>query len=210
VALAALAFAAVASAGGRSYTVHMTRDGQAAARAALLTTSDLGSGWTGGARKPDLFTNLRCSNYHPKLSDLVIVGAASVRYRQPGLEVSSDSQVFRSERMVQKDWRRTAEAPHFVSCLRAAARKAANGRKSRFVAFRKLPVPAIGTNTAAFRTIFDVSTKQGKVRLAVDIIGFTRGTTELTLTTTMALASVPTLAANEIVLARTLLTRVRV
>jgi hypothetical protein len=44
---------------------------------------------------------------------------------------------------------------------------------------------------------------------AIDIIGFTQGRTELTLTTTMALASAATVAQNELVLAKSLVSRVR-
>jgi len=205
----ALVSTAAATAGRNSYAVRMTAEGQAAARAALLTKADLGAGWEGGPTKPHLGSGLSCRHFHPKLSDLVIIGAASVQYHQPGLQMRSDSQVFRTEKMVRADWRRTAQGPRFVSCLRAAARRSATSGKSRFVSFRKLRVPVIGTQTVAFRTIFDVRSPQGTIRLAVDIIGFTQGRTELTLTTTMALASAPTLAQNELVLAKTLVSRVR-
>ncbi len=153
---AALVFTAAASAGRDAYTVRMTAEGQAAARAALLTKADLGPGWEGGPRKPQLSSGLSCPHFHPKFADLVIVGAAAVQYHQPGLQMRSDSQVFRTEKMVRTDWRRTAQGPRFLSCLRAVAKRAATSGKSRFVSFRKLRVPVIGTNTIAFRTIFDV------------------------------------------------------
>jgi hypothetical protein len=207
--VAALVCTAAAAAGGDAYTVRMTPDGQAAARAALLTKGDLGGGWEGGPSKPQLSTGLHCRTYHPKLSDLVIVGAASAQYRQPGLLMHSDVQVFRTERMVALDWRRTAAATRFLACLRATAKKSATAAKLRFVSFRKLRVPAIGTETTAYRTIFDAQAPQGAIRMAVDIIAFTHGRTELMLVTTMALASAPTLVENEIVLARTLAGRVR-
>lgn len=208
--LAALVSATAATAGGDAYTVRMTPDGQVAARAALLTQADLGGGWEGGPSKPQLSTGLHCRTYHPRLSDLVIVGAASAQYRQPGLQMHSDVQVFRTEKMVALDWRRTAAATRFLACLRATAKNAATTSRLRFVSFRPLRVPAIGTRTAAYRTIFDARAPEGTIRLAVDIIAFTHGTTELMLTTTMALASAPTLVQNEIVLARTLAARVRV
>ena len=206
---AALVFTAAATAGRNAYTVRMTAEGQAAARAALLTKADLGPGWEGGQRKPQLSAGLSCPHFHPKFSDLVIVGAASVQYHQPGLQMRSDSQVFRTEKMVSTDWRRTAQRPRFLRCLRAVAKRSATSGKSRFVSFRKLRVPVIGTRAVAFRTIFDVRSPQGTIRLAVDIIGFTQGRTELTLTTTMALASAATLAQNELVLAKSLVSRVR-
>jgi hypothetical protein len=208
--LAALVCTTAATAGGDNYTVRMTPEGQAAARAAVLTKSDLGGGWDGGSSKPQLSTGLHCRTYHPRLSDLVIVGAASAQYRQPGLQMHSDVQVFRTEQMVARDWRRTAAASRFMACVRATAKKAAASARLRFVSFRPLRVPAIGTRTTAYRTIFDAQAPQGTIRLAVDIIAFTHGRTESMLTTTMALASAPTLVQNEIVLARTLASRVRV
>jgi hypothetical protein len=50
---------------------------QAAARSAVVVRSDLGStGWTGGAKKPDLSPPKPCPNWDPKQSDLVLTGAA--------------------------------------------------------------------------------------------------------------------------------------
>jgi hypothetical protein len=210
-AIAACASTATASAGGEHYTVHRTAADDAAARAVVLTKADLGNpgDWTGGARKPNLSGDLGCANYHPKISDLVIVGAAAVRYAQPGIVMSNDAQVFRTPTMVEHDWQRGPAAPKFAACLRGAARRAANEGTSRFVSFRRLSLPAIGTHAIGYRTTFDAKTAQGTIRLVVDIIAVTRGRTEISLTTTMPLASVPTLFPNELVLAQTVVGRVR-
>ena len=177
----------------------------------LLSKADLGNpgDWTGGARKPNLSGELGCANYHPKVSDLVIVGAAAVRYAQPGIVMTNDAQVFRTPAMVEHDWQRGPAAPKFAPCLRGAARRAADEGTSRFVSFRRLSLPAIGTHAIGYRTTFDAKTAQGTIRLVVDIIAVTRGRSEVSLTTTMPLASVPTLFPNELVLAQTIVGRVR-
>jgi hypothetical protein len=210
-AIAACAATATASAGGERYTVHRTAADDAAARAVLLSKADLGNpgDWTGGARKPNLSGELGCANYHPKVSDLVIVGAAAVRYAQPGIVMTNDAQVFRTPAMVEHDWQRGPVAPKFAPCLRGAARRAADEGTSRFVSFRRLSLPAIGTHAIGYRTTFDAKTAQGTIRLVVDIIAVTRGRSEVSLTTTMPLASVPTLFPNELVLAQTIVGRVR-
>ena len=77
------------------------------------------------------------------------------------------------------------------------------------MSFRKLSLPAIGTHATGYRTTFDVKTARGTIRLVVDIVAVTRGRTEISLTTTMPLASVPTLFPNELVLAQTIVGRVR-
>lgn len=207
--MAALLAAATATAAGNDYKVHTTKDGQLAARAVVLTMLDLGSGWKGGPVKPDLSGDIHCANYHPKSSDLVRTGAAAAKFTQPGMEIRSDSQVLGSARMVRLDWQRSVGSPNYLSCARATIEKATKG-KTRIVSVRAIPIPRIGDASAAFRTIFDVKTKNGAVvRVAVDIVAVTQGATEIALTSTLALASVPTLFANELVLAKTLAGRAR-
>ena len=131
-----------------------------------------------------------------------------MRYAQPGIVMTNDAQVFRTPAMVRRLAARAA-APKFAPCLRGAARRAADEGTSRFVSFRKLSLPAIGTHATGYRTTFDAKSAQGTIRLVVDIIAVTRGRTEVSLTTTMPLASVPTLFPNELVLAQTIVARVR-
>src|ERR671934_2424433 len=64
---------------------------QAAARAALLRRSDLGTGWNGGPAKPDRLPTGGCAGHAPKLSDLVQNrgGAAHFPHSRP-LHLPSD------------------------------------------------------------------------------------------------------------------------
>jgi hypothetical protein len=209
-AIAALLSAATATAGRDSYKVRMTAEGQAAARAVMPSKADIGapSDWKGGATKPDISNDLKCANYRPKVSDLVVTGAAAVTYKQPGLVISVQAAVLASERMARLDWKRSIGARHYVDCSRAKIRKSMTGKQT-FVSLRRLAIPQLGTVSSAYRTLVDVKTKIGKVRMAIDVLIFGRGRTEMAVITTMPLASVPTLAPNELVLAKTLVGRVR-
>src|SRR5262245_6784630 len=75
--------AAALAAGGEKYQVRLNARDQAAARAVVLRRSDLGrssTAWVGGPQKPDLSPLPPCANFHPKVSDLVITGAAESRF----------------------------------------------------------------------------------------------------------------------------------
>ena len=189
--------------------MRLTPDGQAAARASLLTLSDVGPGWSGGPAKVSAFNASVCANYHPKYSDLVVTGQAAASFSQPGALVRIESHVLASARMVSLDWQRSVSSKNYLACERKAQAKSST-KKERFVSLRKLAFPRVGDNSAAFRLTTDVKTKSGRARAVYDIVLVARGETELTLMTVMPLASVPTLFPNEIVLARTLASRIRV
>ena len=103
---------------------------QAAARAAVLGRSELGPGWSGGRRKPDLSPAPNCPNYHAKQSDLVLTGAAESEFRRDGFDVDSEVQVLRTAGMVTLDWRRSVITPGAFPCLRRLVAKA-RGRAPR-------------------------------------------------------------------------------
>jgi hypothetical protein len=114
-----LACSATAAAGGDVYTVKMTIADQVAARAALLRQADVGDPalWESAPEAPDVSTALRCPDFHPKVSGVVVSGAAGVRYRQPGLVMHSFSEVFRTRSMVELNWRRSAGSRQYVGCV---------------------------------------------------------------------------------------------
>jgi hypothetical protein len=209
-AIAALVSVSTATAGRDSYKVRMTAEGQAAARAVMPSKADIGapSDWKGGPTRPDVSNGLKCANYHPKVSDLVVTGAAAVTYKQPGLVISVQAAVLASGKMARLDWKRSVGARHYADCSRAKIRKSMTAKQT-FVSLRRLAIPHLATVSSAYRTLVDVKTKIGKVRMAIDVLIIGRGRTEMAMITTMPLASVPTLAPNELVLAKTLAGRIR-
>lgn len=188
--------------------IHLTAAGQKAARAAVITRADIGSatGWTTKVRKPDLSGDTGCSNFKPKQSDLVLNGAAEVEWSRPGLDFDSEAQVLQTPAMVRLDWQRTVLASQVLPCLRANFQKQASSNE-KLVSVTRLAFPAITSYTRAYRVLLDYTENSQTVRLFVDIVLVGKGHTELTLTTTAALAAAPAVKAAEIRLARLLAAR---
>jgi hypothetical protein len=181
---------------------------QAAARASVLRRGDLGSGWAGGATKPDLSSSLSCPGYKPKQSDLVLTGAAEADFRHTGIQIQSIAQVLKTRSMVARDWKRTVVDPRAIACVRHMLTK---GMKSneRLVSFRKLAFPRLATYTVAYRALVAVSTQGRRVLVAVDEVLFGRSRTELTLSVAAPAAARGGLTQVDVRLARTLLARAR-
>ncbi len=115
--IAALALAGAAAADREQ--VHLTKAGQRAARAAVLRRGDLGSGtWTGTKKTPVLNPSIGCPGFHPKQSDLVVIGAAEMEWKSTAAQFDSSAQVLRTPKMVQLDWKRTVRVPQVLPCLR--------------------------------------------------------------------------------------------
>jgi hypothetical protein len=86
--------------------------------------------------------------------------------------------------------------------------KKQSSAKARFVSFRRLQLPQVAPYSAGYRYVADITTTSGKIRMAVDILVFGRGRTEITLSTTMPVTSVSALFPNEIVWAKALARRI--
>jgi hypothetical protein len=198
------------AADGNKQKIRFNAADQAAARVAVLRKSDLGSGtgWTGGARKPDLSATESCPNYNPKQSDLVLTGAAETRFALGTLVFDSEAQVLETARMVRLDWRRSVLAPGVLSCLRSTMSKSTPAGTT-VLSIQKLGFPHIAQYTAAFRLVIDVRSSGGTARLLVDVVLVGRGRTEIILTTSAPFAARVSVKAAEIRLARILVGRVR-
>lgn len=208
-ALSAAGTAEPASAPPSKEQVRFTAADQAAARAAVLRLTDLGSsGWQGGRLKPDVGSGLTCRGYSPKQSDLVLTGAAETAWHRPGLQVRSVAQVLKTRAMVARDWSRTVTDPRAVACLRGAVTKGLTSSE-RLVSFRRLPFPRLATFATAYRAIVEVSAGGASARVLVDLVLVGRSRTELTLLLAAPAAAGASIAAADVRLARRLLTRVR-
>jgi hypothetical protein len=208
VTVVALVAAGVALAGDPSKeTIARTAAGNAQAKAEVVRKADVGSGWKGGFRKPDL-SSLPCTTYHPKQSDLVLIGAAESRFSRPALEVDSEAQVLRAAAMVRRDWQRTILAPQVMPCLRQGFTKAL-GAHAKLVSFRQVAFPHIASLTRAFRLVANVATQFGPVPLEIDFVAMGSGRNELTLTLSGPTVARSTLHATEVRLARLLAGRAR-
>jgi len=204
--VSAVAAGAAFAATGEKEQVHLTKADQAAAKRAVASRSDLGSGnWTGGFSKPDLSQSAGCANFHPKQHDLVITGAAETDWSDQGLQLDTQAQILKSRAMVAADWRRTILAPGAVSCLRSRLLKKLG--TVTFVSFRRVIFAPVATNAEAFLMLVDVKTNTGKVRVAVEFVAIAHGRTELTIVSVVNNAVQKVVAQIDAQIARALVAR---
>jgi hypothetical protein len=206
----AIAGSALAATGDREQHRFTAAD-QAAARSAVLVRSDLGkTGWTGGAKKPDLSPPVPCANWNPKQSDLVLTGAAETDWKHAGLEIDTEAQVLQTAEMVKLDWQRTVTDPHAIPCLESELKKSLSGAASaKFVSFKRLSFPHIGTFSRAYLTTIDVTSSGKTVPVVIEVVLVGSKRTELTMTSTTAKALQSVVAPENIRLARKLVARAK-
>jgi hypothetical protein len=203
-----LVFAGVAGAAGSDREqVHLTAAGQAAAKAAVTRAADLGSGWTGGAVKPQLAPAVS-SSFDPKQSDLVEIGAARTAFKRPGTEVDTEAQVLKTSTMVRLDWQRTVLPAKVVPCLRESLARQLAGQGT-LVSVTRSAFAKVAPLANVFRALIDIPTANGPVRIFTDIVVVGQGQTELTVTWAAPYAAAAAVRAAEVHLLRTLVARVR-
>jgi hypothetical protein len=184
-----------------------TAAGQAKAKAEVLRKTDLGAGWRGGLRKPDVSSTLPCS-YKPKQDDLVLIGAAESDWREQALEIDSEAQVLRTADMVRRDWRRTILAPQVVPCLRHGFKKSL-GATGKLVSFGRTPFPRVAKLTQGFRAVIEVQSGSSSVPVEIDVLALGAGRNEITLTLTGLVEVRKDLQRAELRLAQRLVARMR-
>jgi hypothetical protein len=184
-----------------------TAAGQAKARAEVVRQTDLGRGWIGGPKKPDVSSAMPCS-YQPKQSDLTLIGAAETVWHAQGFVVDSEAQVLRTAGMVALDWQRTVLAPQVVPCLRDGFQKSV-GTSGTLVSFRRVAFAHVARYTRAFRAVIDVKTSTSSVPVELDFLALGGGRNEITLTLTGPAATEAVLRGAELRLARILAGRMR-
>jgi len=187
--------------------VRLNAADQAAARAAVLRRGDLGSGWTGGARKAPPPSTVICPGYQPKQSDLVRTGAAEARFQHTGLVLQTDAQVLKTRTMVARDWQRSVADPRSVTCLRHMLSKQLPSNE-RLVSFGRRAFPRLAKYSAAYRMLVRVHAQGQTVLVVVDLVTVGRSRTELTLTMSAPATARKALPAAEAQVARALLARV--
>jgi hypothetical protein len=174
--VAAIAAAAIALAD--NYQYRLTPAGQAAAAKVVLDPSLLPKGWKGGPVKPDLSPNpLRCPDYAPKQSDLVVNGAKESDFTFRTHEIDSYATVFQSPAMVETDVRRGGNINAFFGCIRKVWPTLSKGTK--LLSVTRLALPKVTAHSLAYRVVFeDTASKQ---RIAIDSLNIAHGRYELEL-----------------------------
>jgi len=191
-----------------NYRYRFASADQAAARSAVLLRSDLPmlKRWKGGAVKPDETPQTAtdgCNGYLPKESDLVVTGDSETKYSLNGAMIETQATVFRSKGMVETDWKRQPKASEWPKCLRD--QWAASGPKgATLVSARILSLPRVGTHQLALEVVFSVTPGVGKqpVRVVSDVVGFSRGRTEIMVGASSLVVSPADIAVTKAISAR--------
>ena len=209
-AAAVAAGSALAATGDREQHEFNAAD-QAAAKSAVIVRADLGStGWTGGAKKPDLSPPVPCANWNPKQSDLVLTGVAETDWKHAPIEIDTEAQVLQTAAMVKLDWQRTVADPHAIPCLESQLKKSlAAAKTTKFVSFKRISFPHIGTYSRAYVTTVDVTSNGTIMPVVIENVVVGSKRTEITMTSTTLKTLQPALAAEDIRLARMLVARAK-
>jgi len=196
VAVALIALAVCAAAAAKNYPTKISATDQARARAAVLRLGELpGSGWSGGQVTADL-SLFECPGYHPKVSDLLVTGAAESSFQRSGGLFSSEAVVFRNATMARLDEQRGRNGEK--GCLRRTLADQAAKNGSTLVSFAALPFPRVAPTTQAYRGILSI---QGQ-RVAFDVVSMRHGRVEMLLGGVAPFAAAGELRKAEIRLAR--------
>jgi hypothetical protein len=177
---------------------------QAAAKAVTLKAADLGPGWKGGPKKPDLSQDDKCVT---KVSDLVITGAASSKFQGPGVSITTESEILQSPSMVAADWQRSVGNAGVMACIRSELMKSDEAGVT-MVSFKRVAFPKLAPYAARFRTVLDYDQSGSPVRAVIDMVVIGKGRTEITLILTTRYADRAQADIAEQALAKLLLRRV--
>ncbi len=154
----------------------------ALAKRTTLRASDLAQGWT--RRKPEKPSSElpTCPGVDMDFSVFTITGTATSKFERGGTGIDSQVEVFKSRSDAARDFRKATTAP-VVRCisrwLREEIAKEVPG--ARVVSARLLSRPRIGQQAILYRVVMEVTTPNGPVRAYVDLLGFQRGRTHVTL-----------------------------
>lgn len=174
--------------GGDSYQLRYNSTDQAAARAATLRRSDLQqssrwNGWRRGATKVTLAPTT-CPTLRPRVSDLVITGAADAWWEQgPGFpdgpSLDNRSRVFATARMANLDVRRSWP-PTALRCLREQLGQslstspcspgASCTEAERLVSSERIALPHVAPVTLAFRFVVQYKLLEGRTRVGTVLV----------------------------------------
>jgi hypothetical protein len=177
---------------------------QAAAKAVMVRAADLGSGWQGGAKKPDLTPDDTCTF---KRSDLVLTGAAKSAFKTTGAMITSESNVLQLPAMVAAEWNRSFASAPYMACIRRGFADAEEATM-RPVSFKQLTFPKLTRFVARYRMVADYGAAPNSVRMMVDIILLGRGRTEIGLIVSTPYANRAVAEVVERKLARLLVSRI--
>ena len=179
---AALVIAGSAAAAGPA--IRHTTAGTAAARASLITKSDLGSGWT-ATPTPSTGIQVICTGHVPSGTGIVETGAASspsFAGGKLGPFIVQETSVYATQGEAGTWWKRAVTAG-LVSCARQSLDTIrSKGIKVKLISQGPLTVQQVGPMTAGYRVVAALTSKTQKgLKTYVDwiLVGSGKSLTEI-------------------------------
>ena len=205
-AAAALVLASAALAGG-PIVRHNATD-QAAARAAVLKASDLGTGWRGTVQDVARPTPISCPrSFAPRQDDLVVTGDVSSKFDKTGVAIGTEVTLLQTVQMLRTDWGRSIR-PQLGSCLASMVLKDL-GSGTKVSSTGKVAFPRIAPAVAAYRVSTVVTRNSQTVRLTVDLVLLSKARAKISITFVYPTAAQPAMVAAEKKIAALVAGRVR-
>jgi hypothetical protein len=178
----------------------------ALARRAAVKRADLVAGWR--QRPAGAFTRetINCPGVDLDFSRFTITGRAMSKFEDGPASIDSSVEVFASRADARADFRKgssTGAMRCFGRLMREELRK--QRIDARIVSAGPARRVALGEQGISYRVVMAVATRNGTVRVYLDLLGFQRGRTAVVLTFTRPQAPI----AGQLALARILAARAR-
>jgi hypothetical protein len=168
-----------------------TAAGDAAASRSLLSSGDLGSGWTATTKPGRVGFGVDCAGYQPSERGIVVTGSASspdFAGGELGPYILQLTNVYASAAQAAAVWRRAIMQSGLVSCVaQTLDGVTAQGISVKILAEGRLPVQKVGSMTTGYRVVADLSSARTKTthKTYFDVVLVARGSTisEITIST---------------------------
>ena len=185
---------------------------QAAAKAALLTRADLGSGWSGGEMTPTSLKSPRCPTLQPSFHDLTLTGHAEASFRlgTSGWQIDTDVTILKTKKQVAAQYQRLMK-PALAGCVRYDLLKTTGADPNATLGpGEKVNFPKLATVALMFRVPIGYKVGKQTINFVDDTIFLSKGRTQFWLNFLAPASDSATLELREQEIAKTLLNRVRV
>jgi len=183
---------------------------QSAAARVLVTQDDLGSGWSGGARKPTSFKAPTCPAQRPNDGDLTITGHAESLFSNGngGIQIDTDVEVLATEKQAKARFTRFLQ-PKLFTCLEYDLAKSVGGTGVTFLKTSRLDIAKVADRTAAFRVPIAVKVSGKNVVVDSDYLFLGVGRSQVYVNVIAPSVQEAQLPAFELRLAKLLVKRMR-
>ena len=192
--------------------VKIVQSDQAAATAALIRQSDLGTGWAGGPTTPTNFKAPRCPALQPNFHDLTVTGHAEAFFHldQAGWQIDSDVTVLKSATQVAAQYKRLFQ-PKLTTCIKYDVLKSTGADPNVHLGITKrLDFPKVAPIVAFYRTSILYQVGKRTVEVYDDTLMLSKNRTQFWINIVAPSSDRGPLELREQEIARTLVKRVRV